>query len=102
MLILMGLFTIGKQVVLAAVLVINRNSIRSQYNYCRKQSYMCVPGGRFRQQMRPNVVQRFITISKLLRDVGKIGKVAAAKREILPYGLQRRDSHHQGSSDLDL
>jgi len=55
--ILMGLMTTGKQVFLAVVLVINRNSIMSQYNYWRKQFYIYVPRGRFRQQMRPNVVQ---------------------------------------------
>lgn len=61
-----------------------------------------IPRGRWRQQTKPVFSIWFITSSKQQRDVGKLGKLAVVKRNILANSLQSRDSPHQGSSSVLL
>lgn len=44
----------------------------------------------------------FITSSKQLRDLRKMGKLAIVKREILVNCFRSRDNHHRGSGDVSL
>lgn len=59
----------------------------SRSNYWTRWFDIDIPGGRLRQQKRPNAVSLFITNSKQLENVGKMRKLEVVKREILVNGL---------------